>query len=190
MKKPQALLFALVSFSLLSLNSAALAGGQLYPKLYDATYAVKTPTGVSSMRSISDGKGHLRTEVNVGPSKMVTIMDYPGKTTYTLMEAQKMVIKNPIAQEYEGDLTPELAKKKNAEDLGFKEVLGHNCHGWKLKLPNGVSEHWVDEKAGILVHSRTQAGNYITENNLKSVNMNQPKADLFVVPAGYKPMNQ
>lgn len=169
----------------LALGQASFAG-QIYPKVYDATYDSKTPAGAAALRMTSDGKGKLRTESNSGGMKVVSIIDYPGKMSYSILETQKMVTKMPLKAEYEGEMNPELAKKKKATDLGTKEIAGHKAHGWKYTVPGGSTEVWMDEAAGIMVQSRTTASGYTTESTLKTFTTQAPSPALFAIPASYK----
>lgn len=177
----------LAAMSLL-VGQASLAA-QIYPKVYDATYDSKTPAGAATLRMTSDGKGKLRTESSTAGMKVVSIVNYPEKMSYSILENQKMITKSPIKMEYEGEMNADMAKKKKATDLGIKDVLGHKCHGWKYNEAGTDMEMWMDEGAGIMVRSITKASGYSTELNLKTYNATAPNPALFAIPSNYKVVN-
>ncbi len=181
----KAALALVLGTSMVVLAPSALAG-QLYPKVYDATYEAKSQNSVSTIRMCSDGKGKLRTESGTPAYKIISLIDYPGKFSYSILDSQKMIMKTPISTEYEGEMTPELAKKKKAQDLGTKDIAGHKCHGWKMPVEGGFTEVWSDEKAGITVHSVTEAKGYKSEMTLKTYSPAPPAEALFSLPQGYK----
>ncbi len=117
---------------------------------------------------------------------MVSITDYPGKFSYAIIDANKMVMKTPLKQAYQGEMTPELAKVKKAKDLGYKDVLGHNCKGWQYTENGMTVETWVDEKAGIMVKSKTSGANTNNEMNLKTYSNKEVPVTLFAIPSNYK----
>jgi len=177
-------MFGLLSLSYI--NSAWAA--DLYPKVYDATYETKTAQGNMQMHMLSNGKGLTRTETAMpGGMKMVTIIDMPGHSAQSIMEAQKMIMKAP----YKGDkgkaIDTDEAKKLNATDLGSKLVNGHMCQGWSYKTAQTSTEVWVDKDAGVSVKSITTSEKTTTEMNLKTLSTNMPADSNFKVPAsGYK----
>lgn len=161
---------------------------QTFPKVYDATYGSKNAQGTQTLRLTSDGKGKLRSETQGSGYKMVNIIDYPGKVSYSIIDANRMVMKTPIKQDYEGEMTPEKAKAKNAKDLGYKDIDGHHCKGWQYTENKITSETWVDEKAGIMVKSKTTGANVDNEMTLKTYSAKEPPATLFAIPGDYKVM--
>ncbi len=179
----------LLMSGLLSLYAvtAALAA-DVYPKAYDATYEIKTSRGTTPMRMMSSGKGQTRTETGTaGTPKMVTIIDYPGKTTWTIIEASKMVLKGPVRNGPAAALDDAEAKKLNATDLGMKAVNGHNCQGWSYKNAQGTTEVWVDKDAGVTVKSVSNIKGNLTELNIKTLSSNPPSDSFFKIPNnGYK----
>ena len=181
----------LLIFGLLSLSNINFAlAADLYPKVYDATYETKTAQGNMQMHMLSNGKGQTRTETALpGGPKMVTIVDMPGHMAYSILEAQKMIMKAP----YKGDTGKAMdaaeAKKLNATDLGSKQVNGHMCQGWSYKTAQASTEVWIDKDAGLSVKSITTSGHNTTEMNLKTLSTNMPADSNFKVPAsGYKVM--
>lgn len=183
MKKPSGLSF------LLGLSAVVLAfpaGAENYPtKAFDATYGMTGPQGNSTMRMVSDGKGHVRSETSAGGQRMITISDYPGHVAITLMEAQKMAIKVPLREASEPVTDEVSARKHNAKSLGSRVVLGHPCKGWQYSAPEGQSEVWVGDDIGYLVRSTNTSGAGTMTMELKTFNGGAPAAEMFTVPAGY-----
>jgi hypothetical protein len=167
----------------------AYAADLEYPKqAYDATYTQSGPQGSTTMRMMSDGKGHMRTETNAAGQKIVSISDYPNKVAYSIMETQKMVMKVPLKGGPQVHDT-ESAKKVNAKDLGIKVVNGHPSHGWEYTTEGGKVQTWVGEDTHCLVKSETTTSQGKISMDLKTYNAAAPGADMFQVPAGYKTMN-
>lgn len=189
MKVLASLALAVISLASAAAVQAADKKAELYPKVYDANYECVSAAGKTEMRLTSDGKGKLRSE-SKGPSfKVVSISDYPGKICYSIMEAQKMITKMPLKQGYEGNMDAETAKKKNAKDLGVKDIDGRSCHGWSYKENGTESEVWVDNNAQILVKSTTKTAGTTTSMQLTKISTTAPAAELFVIPSGYKVMS-
>ncbi|CAN5226790.1 hypothetical protein BH10CYA1_BH10CYA1_07680 [soil metagenome] len=168
--------------------SAALAIG--YPKkVFDATYEITSPSGPSTMRMTSDGKGHMRTETKSGGSKFVTIADYPGLVSITLLEAQKMAIKTKLSQDsYQGSETADM-KKKGAKDLGSKVVAGHPCHGYEYNSAGKfLTQIWLGNDIDWFVQSSATLPTGKSVTTLKSFTTKAPDSALFSMtpPAGYK----
>ncbi|MBK7749323.1 MAG: hypothetical protein IPP57_03340 [Candidatus Obscuribacter sp.] len=161
---------------------------QTFPKVYDATYETKNAQGTQNLRLTSDGKGKLRTESQGAGYKVVSIIDYPGKFSYSIIDANKMVMKSPLKISYDGELTPAKAKSKNAKDLGYKDIDGHHCKGWQYNESGMTIDSWVDEKAGIIVKSTTKGANVNNEMTLKTYSAKEAPATLFAIPGDYKVM--
>lgn len=168
----------------------ALAADIEYPKqAYDATYTSTGPTGSTTLRMCSDGKGHMRTETNAAGQKIVSISDYPAKMAYSIMEAQKMVMKVPLKAAPQVQ-DAESAKKANAKDLGIKVVNGHPSHGWEYTSSGGKVQTWIGEDTHCLVKSETTTSSGKMTMDLKTYNGATPAEAMFKVPStGYKVMS-
>lgn len=158
------------------------------PKVvFDATYTSISPAGTSTVRMISDGKGHMRTETSTNGQKFISIMDYPKKESVTLMEAQKMAMKMTLKAST--DVHDETsAKQANAKSLGNKVVNGHPSHGWQYTTAGGTTETWTGDDIKYLVKSETKTPQGKVTMDLKSFSNKLPSGDLFSIPAGYKIM--
>ena len=183
MKVAQLLAIAIVAAN----GLAAQAGDIQYPKtVYDATYDLKSTAGASTMRMVSNGKGQMRTENKGASYSMASITDYPGHVVYTIMDAQKMVMKTPLAQSYKDTSADSLKTKKGAQDLGVKNIAGHPSHGWKYTENGTTSEVWIDEKAQIVTRSNTTSPSGNSTMEIKSLSTAAPPDSLFKPPSGYK----
>jgi hypothetical protein len=169
---------------------AAYAAAELEgPKMvFDATYTTTGPTGSSTVRMISDGKGHMRTESSAGGQKFVSIMDYPAKEAITLIEATHMAMKSKLKAAGPDVHDADTAKKAGAKPLGAKVVNGHPSHGWETTTASGKSETWTGDDIHYLVKSETTTPQGKMTMELKSFSNAAPSADAFKVPAGYKEM--
>ncbi len=174
---------SLALFSFVSISSSQAAE---YPKVYDANYECQAGASKTSMRLTSDGKGKVRSESKTSAYKMVSILDYPAKTTYAIMDAQKSVMKMPLKDAYVGTVGEVLKTKKAAKDLGTKNIGGRLCRGCSYTEKGTDTEMWVDEANQLLVKSNSKTGNMSTSMTLISANTNAPAAALFDIPKNYK----
>jgi hypothetical protein len=154
---------------------------------FDAVYNQSSAAGTNQVHMICDGQGHMRTDTNMGGQKMTSIMDYPGHVCYSIMEAQKMVVKAPLkAQADVHDM--ESAKAANAKSLGTKVINGHPCHGFEYDAAGGKSIGWIGDDINYLVKSESNYGGQKTSMELVSFKKTAPSADQFKVPSNYKVM--
>jgi len=196
MKSGQLLTFGLLSISMsagtvLSLATAANAT-DAFPKAYDATYENKTAQGITNMHMLSNGKGQMRSEMNgPGNMKVVTITDFANKTTGTIMEAQKMIVKGKFSKDTASVMDEAEAKKLKATDLGTKMVNGHMAQGWSYKTKDATTEIWTDKDLQVTVKQITNAAGYKSEMNIKSLSANPPATTSYQLPtSGYKVISQ
>lgn len=170
----------------LSGMTGANAANNWPKKPFDASYQVSSPSGQSTLRMATDGKGHLRSESSAANYNVVTLMDYTNSTQTSLIEMNKMAMQSKIPPEGAYIVDEESAKKANGKSLGSKVVGGHPCHGWSISSPGGTSEVWVADDIGCMVLSTSNgpAGKMKTE--LKKFSNTAPDASAFKVPAGYK----
>jgi hypothetical protein len=179
---------ALASVAALALSSGAAIAQEGPKQAFDATYVTAGPAGSSTVRMVSDGKGHMRTETITMGQKMVSILDYPGKVAITLIEAQKMAMKTPLKPGTDVHDT-ESAKKANAKSLGARVVNGHPSHGWEYQIPGGgISEVWTGDDINYLVKSITNTPQGKMTMELKEFKKSAPGPEAFQIPAGYKMM--
>lgn len=179
----------LIAAMSVALGSSAL-GTEMYPKMYDASYIFRTPAGESQIRVISDGNGKVREERSKGSYRSFSVTDYPSKTIYTVSEAIRLIKKAPLQQFYEGPMDAEMAKKKNAKDLGVKNINGLSCHGWSYKIGETETEIWLEKMADFVVLSKSRMQNGNIEMVLTSSSKATPSPELFTIPSNYKVVSQ
>ena len=186
MKATSLLTFGLLSLSFTAAVGPALAGEQ-YQKAFDATYDSVSAGTKMKMHMAADGKGMMRSETEMpGGSKTVSIIDYPNHLCYTIMEAQKMIMKSAM-KESGKPMDAVEAKRLKATDLGSKMINGHMSKGWSYKTENGTTEQWIDEADQVMTKQSSKMGSISSEMNLKTLNMGAPNPALFKVPtSGYK----
>jgi hypothetical protein len=176
------------SSTLSTLTAVALDVPDYVKKPYDVTMVSKTPAGESTIRTLCDGKGHLRSDVESQGQKSISMMDYPGSTVTSLIVAQKMMIKMPMQKQDDPIVDAEAAKKAHAKDLGTKVMNGHPCHGWETQKDDTVTQTWVGDDIHYLVHSEVTTPKMKCVTDLKSYSTKAPDAMMFDVPPGYKEM--
>lgn len=172
---------SLVIASLAFGNSAWAAD---YPKAYDETYeTTMTGIGTQTTRYMSDGKGHVRSEVTqYNGESMIVLMDYPNKVLTTTMNigAQKSFMKSPLGDYSEEDY------KHDAKELGAKVIDKYPCHGYETTAKNGVViQTWIADDLKCMVHSENGGPDQKTVTTLKSYSSSAPAFSMDL-PAGYK----
>jgi len=174
----------LVLASLIAISAPSAEAKQMYPQRYDAHYIMTTEHLPVEIRTSSDGKGRLRSEVsNSGLNRSITLTDYVGGVVYRISTAPRMVFKTPLKEPYEGDFDDAAAKKKNAISLGRKSIKGRMCLGWAFKQDGVACEVWVDEKARFLAHSETKDPRVISKMELVDANTDEQPESLFEIPS-------
>ena len=188
----KSLLAALLLSGSLFVNVAGALATNPYPTAYDASYDNKTGAMAMKMHMLSNGKGLVRSESDMGNGvKTISIMDYPKKTCWTIMEKQKMIMKTTLTDEGAKPMDAEQVKKLKATDLGNKMVNGRMSHGYSYKTAQGTFETWTDEKAEVLTKSLSKTGTTSSEMNLTSLTLKVPDDANFKVPtSGYKVISQ
>jgi hypothetical protein len=175
MLKQTVLLFTAWSFCGLS----ALAAD--FPPAYEAVYEQDNAGQKITTTVASDGKGKVKTVGEMSMGKVETGIDYPGKTSTTVMHAQHMWIKQPIKEGF----MDEAALKKAAKSLGAKKFNGHPCHGYETTTAGSVSQTWIGDDVHIMVHSETTVGKVKTVSDLKSYS-SKPGDVALAIPADCK----
>lgn len=170
--------------------AADFAQAQEGPKTsFEATYTSIGPAGPSTVRIISDGHGHTRTETTTNGSKYVSINDFNSKSCVTLIDQQKMAMKTPLksAQDVHD---AETARKCKARSIGTKVINGHPCHGWECTADGGKIEVWTGDDINYMVKSESSTAQGKVTMDLKSWSPNPTiREDHFKVPAGYRIMD-
>lgn len=174
----------LILASLIAISAPPAEAKQMFPQRYDARYIMTTSVSPVEIRTSSDGKGRLRSEVsNSGLNRSITLTDYVAGVVYRISTSPRMVFKTPLKEPYEGDFDDAAAKKKNALSLGRKSIKGRMCQGWTFKQDGMTCEVWVDEKARFLAHSESKDPRVISKMELVDANTDEQPASLFEIPS-------
>lgn len=174
--------------ALFVMSTAQPAQAMDYPKkAFDATF-VSTGTGASTMHMISDGKGHVRNEVEAGNYQTVSIFDYPGKVNLVIRPAAKRVMRMQLKDGQEDVYDEASIKRHNPKSLGSKVLDGHPCKGWVYTAETGGQvEIWLADDIQLAVKTvvTTKSGKVLRTSVLKSYSPATPPASAFAIPAGY-----
>jgi len=159
-------------------------------KPFDATYEIATGGRIILSRTINDGQGHQRQESSTPQGKVISILDYPNKVMWNLMEAQKMAMKLPLnpSSTHPSITDQQSAKRSNAKSLGNKVIDGHPCQGWQASTQGMTSETWIGTDINNLVYAVSSGPQGQQTTRLKQFSAATPSASLFAVPPGYKVM--
>ncbi len=174
---------SLVVATMAAVNAAWSAD---YPKPYENTYETNIEGyGTEQLHSMNDGKGHIRTETtNPKGEVSLLLLDYPQHTVIstTVISGQKRFMKSPLP-DYEG--TEEY--KKDAKELGAREIDGHPCHGWEKTYKNGqVNRMWTDDKTDCTILTEGMGPGPKITTKLKSWVDTAPTFSMEL-PSGYTP---
>jgi hypothetical protein len=179
MKANRLFLSAALCLSALTSASAALAANP-WPMAYDATYTiVDNHNGTATSRYLSNGTGRTRKETTLGQGKTVTIVDYPTKTVYTIMAAQKMIAKGPWKGDQDANTGAEIV------DLGTSNVDGHICKGAECAVKGGIKSIWTDKKTNIMVRTIFKGSGTTRQTDMTAYAEGAPDAAFFELPSGY-----
>lgn len=170
-------------------GSVAIAADTYPKKAYDATYDMVAPTGNTTVRMASDGRGKTLMESTSGTYKTTTISDYNARKATSLLHAQKMLTVMPFNPD-DAATDDESMKKKKAKFLGEKNIAGRNCKGWSYSFSGGDSEIWSDKSGDFLVKSTTNSNGSKSSMTLKSIKEGAPSPTAFAIPADYKKIGQ
>jgi hypothetical protein len=175
MLKQSVLLFAIWSSCGLSALAAEI------PPAFEATYEQTNQGLKMTSKMSSDGKGKFKSISDSPSGKVETLIDYPGKTSTTVMYGQHMYMKQPLKEGYKD----ESVLKKEAKSLGANTFNGHPCHGYETKTGNAVSRTWIGDDCHVMVHSETDGGSYKSSSDLKSYSA-KPGDVALAIPADCK----
>ncbi len=173
--------------ALLTVVSVPAATAQVGPHVaFDATY--KLSQG-GTMHMMSDGNGHIRTEMGAQAHNAINIVDYQNRTITVLMPERKTGMQMPMGAEHETVADEQSARSHNATPLGAKVVDGHPCHGWQYSSPRGTTQVWIGDDIHFMVHTETTTPNHVSTLDLKEFSSAAPPAAAFAIPADYKIMS-
>jgi hypothetical protein len=160
------------------------------PKYAFDAYYLQTP-GNSTVHMLSDGQGKLRTEMDRGGQKSITISDYANWVGYQIADAQRMVFRYRLRPGSSRDVHDDAsAHRLGAKGVGVQVLYNHACHGWEYMSPNGKTTSWVADDIDYLVKQQTVTPNGQSYGlDLKIITRTNPPPSSFAVPPGYKIVN-
>jgi hypothetical protein len=167
--------------------NADLASKFRQGKPYQATYSVPKGQLYSEERIYWDGAGCIRMDVAGGGPlvpQVVSVLDLNKNESTTWAEGTDVEKVYKRAPSSPGDPLMIMArpniKAEPSDSLGTKTIQGHNCHGWKGKLNDGM-QMWLDDDCGCMVEL-SQGNNVMA---LSSFSTQAPSSSMFQPPAGY-----
>ncbi len=166
------------------------ADGRVFPalKAYQATYSSPQNFLYHKSHFYSDGKGHVRMDIEgegVTPAA-VHVLDLNTNETTVWSPGVNEFARRPSRPTDPLVLQMSMSKlpTTNAQALGEKTIDGHKCHGWKSETLG--TEVWFDDDYGCPVLAAS--GNVTT--TLVNFSGQAPDASLFQPPAGYVDMSR
>lgn len=159
--------------------------GRVFPalKAYQATYSSPQNFLYHTSHFYSDGKGHVRMDIEgegVTPTA-VNVLDLNTNETTVWAGGANEFARRPSRPT--DPLVMQMSMSKlpttNAQALGEKTIDGHKCHGWKSETFG--NEVWFDDDYGCPVLATS--GNVTT--TLVNFSAQTPDPSLFQPPAGY-----
>lgn len=156
-----------------------------YPKKpYDAMYTTTGPTGSSTMRLACDGKGHVMSETQNGPMRIISIYDYPANLFSIVRPEQRRVTKMPMTDEQASQFDENATVTQKGKPLGSKVISGHPCKGWLFTPSEGMQmENWLADDIRLSVKRIVTTKMGTSTTVLSSYSASAPPDSAFVVPA-------
>jgi hypothetical protein len=152
---------------------------------FDAVSVSQDAAGnMSTIHTVSDGKGHIRTETVSSSATLTSIFDHNSATLCTIREKDKVITKSQLPPNM---LEPDALPKQNLQQLGQKVINGHPCVGESYHFDNTNFVTWRGQDVDnytVKTIATTSGVQKVTE--LKSYNRNAPDPSIFLVPTkGY-----
>lgn len=180
----------LLSFLALAL-AAALPAAELpfkMPKEYSCDMVMKQASSgeqVKGRMHVATGKKRMDLQSPMG--EMVMIVRLDSKQMHMLMPAQKMVMTQPLTDEAAAKiLDPTDDPSAVFTKDGSETVNGVACDRYTYKTTSESGTVWIDAKQAVPVKALSKDGDQVDFSNYA---LAAPKAELFEVPADYKPMD-
>jgi hypothetical protein len=175
----------LIAPAYFSMAFSAGALSKFFDHPFDAVSVSQDAAGnMSTTHTISDGRGHIRTE-SVSPSAtLISIFDHESNILCTIREKDKVIMKNKIAPYL---MEPDAIPKQDLQQLGTRVVNGHPCTGESYHFANTNFVTWRGQDVdNYTVKSVSKRNGIQTVTELKSYKTTQPDPSMFIVPTeGY-----
>lgn len=175
----------LIAPTYLSQVSSAAPLSKFFDHPFDAVSESQDANGnMSTTHTVSDGKGHIRTETVSPSATLISIFDHDSSTLCTIREKDKVIIKNKIAPYL---MEPEAIPKQDLQQLGTRTINGHPCIGESYHFANTNFVTWRGQDVdNYTVKSVAKRNGIQTVTELKSYKNTAPDPSLFIVPSqGY-----
>jgi hypothetical protein len=183
------IVLGLIAPTCFSQPSIAAPLSKFFDHPFDAVSVSQDANGnMSTTHTVSDGKGHIRTETVSPAATLISIFDHESNVLCTIREKDKVIMKNKVAPYL---MEPDAIPKQDLQQLGRKVINGHPCTGESYHFANTNFYTWrgqdVDNYA---VKTVSKRNGIQTVTELKSYKTTAPDPSLFIVPSeGYTVQN-
>jgi hypothetical protein len=183
--KPLLIAAGLIASTCLFQPSIAAPLSKFFDHPFDAVSVSQDANGnMSTTHTVSDGKGHIRTETVSPSATLISIFDHDSCTLCTIREKDKVIMKNKIKPYL---MEPDAIPKQDLQQLGTRVVNGHPCTGESYHFANTNFVTWRGQDVdNYTVKSVSKRNSIQTVTELKSYKTTAPDPSLFIVPTeGY-----
>jgi hypothetical protein len=178
-------MMGLIAPAYFSQESNAAPLSKFFDHPFDAVSVSQDANGnMSTTHTVSDGRGHIRTETSSSSGILISIFDHESNILSTVREKDKVIIKNKVAPYL---MEPDAIPKQDLQQLGARVINGHPCTGESYHFANTDFTTWRGQDVdNYTVKSVSKRNGVQTVTELKSYTHNAPDPSLFVVPSdGY-----
>lgn len=138
----------------------------------------------STSHTVSDGMGHVRTEVVSPSNTLISIFDHESGVLSMIREKDKVILQSKIDPRL---MEPDAVIKNNLQPLGNRVINGHPCVGEAFHFANTDFAVWRGQDVdNYTVKSTSRRNGVQTVTQLKSYSHNAPNPAVFNIPtSGY-----
>jgi hypothetical protein len=179
------IIVGLIAPAYFSQASEAAPLSKFFDHPFDAVSVSQDANGnMSTTHTVSDGKGHIRTETVSPSATLISIFDHESNVLCTIREKDKVIMRNKIAPYL---MEPDAIPKQDLQQLGKRVINGHPCTGESYHFANTNFVTWRGQDVdNYTVKSVSKRNGIQTVTELKSYTNAAPDPSLFIVPSvGY-----
>ena len=126
-------------------------------------------------------KGKMRSEMDMGPARVVTIVRLDEKIVYVMLPIQKIFVEKPLVAN--DGLLLRLADKDTPRELvGSETVKDRTYDKYKMTANGGVFYLWVDKST----QAPVQIVSADNRTRIENIQIGPQSADLFKPPPDYQ----
>jgi hypothetical protein len=126
-------------------------------------------------------KDKMRSEVDMGPAQVVTVVRLDEKIVYVMLPTAKLFVEKPLVAN--DGLLLRLADKDTPRELvGSETVQGRSYDKYKMTANGGVFYLWVDKSTRLPV----QIVSADNRTRIENIQVGPQPADLFKPPPDYQ----